>query len=234
MCWAAGVVLQVHVALSFACTLTTFYEQYAWQWLLAQLSIQCVQVPIRLDLYRKLGEVSRSVDATEATARIRELVTSRTWLFSQGLGTLFHCLAACGPLLLLLLPTGSSVRRMVMSLCCANLLIFILRTVLTFVIMHSILESRNSQASRQRRGLSAVGIRKLSRSVFSREKSKCNLCSICLGHFDDGDGLLLLPCDERHGFHEPCITQWLVKNNSCPLCQRFVPDAGDSPFLSHS
>jgi hypothetical protein len=111
--------------------------------------------------------------------------------------------------------------QQVLSVCCANLLIFILRTALTFVIMHSILESRNSRPKPLKRGLTKESIARLRRVQSSDGDAAC-MCSICLSHYLSGDAMLVLPCDERHTFHDECITQWLVKNSSCPLCQRAV------------
>jgi E3 ubiquitin-protein ligase DOA10 len=44
-------------------------------------------------------------------------------------------------------------------------------------------------------------------------------CSICLLEYKEADEIIQLPCDERHFFHAPCITEWLEKNNNCPLCK---------------
>ncbi|CAN6357394.1 unnamed protein product [Urochloa humidicola] len=43
-------------------------------------------------------------------------------------------------------------------------------------------------------------------------------CAICLGEFDDGDKVRVLPrcC---HGFHVQCIDAWLAKQPSCPTCR---------------
>lgn len=153
-------------------------------------------------------------------------MTSHLWLFSQALGTLFHIVAAFGPLFLYLIDPGSPVRRTVLSVCCANLLIFILRTVLTFIIMHSILDARNGGAAaaaggrKMKRGLSRESLLRLRRVDSSAESAVGGpgMCSICLAQFEPGESLVLLPCDERHSFHEECITQWLVKSAQCPLC----------------
>lgn len=43
--------------------------------------------------------------------RIRNLVTSQLWLFSQALGTVFHIVAAFGPIFLYSIDPSSPVRR---------------------------------------------------------------------------------------------------------------------------
>ena len=43
-------------------------------------------------------------------------------------------------------------------------------------------------------------------------------CPICLDSFREKQGIIPLPCDERHYFHEACIKKWLETNVTCPLC----------------
>jgi E3 ubiquitin-protein ligase DOA10 len=45
------------------------------------------------------------------------------------------------------------------------------------------------------------------------------VCTICLLEYAQDDEIIQLPCDERHFFHSGCITEWLNKNNNCPLCK---------------
>ncbi|XP_022157309.1 RING-H2 finger protein ATL74-like [Momordica charantia] len=43
-------------------------------------------------------------------------------------------------------------------------------------------------------------------------------CAICLGEFQPGDKLRMLPvCN--HGFHVRCIDTWLLSHSSCPNCR---------------
>ncbi|KAL5732891.1 hypothetical protein ACOSQ2_032583 [Xanthoceras sorbifolium] len=45
-----------------------------------------------------------------------------------------------------------------------------------------------------------------------------NDCSICLGEFEDGDKVKILPrC--QHSYHCECIDRWLRTRSSCPLCR---------------
>lgn len=45
-------------------------------------------------------------------------------------------------------------------------------------------------------------------------------CAICLDDFTNVDRLKVLPC--RHGFHTPCIDQWLERSDLCPICKHSV------------
>ncbi|KAJ4745153.1 RING-H2 finger protein ATL52 [Rhynchospora pubera] len=48
-------------------------------------------------------------------------------------------------------------------------------------------------------------------------------CSVCLGDFQDGDLVRLLPkCG--HAFHVPCIDTWLRAHINCPVCRADVVD----------
>ncbi|KAL2330538.1 hypothetical protein Fmac_018119 [Flemingia macrophylla] len=43
-------------------------------------------------------------------------------------------------------------------------------------------------------------------------------CPICLGEFEKGDRVRMLPkCN--HGFHVRCIDTWLASHSSCPNCR---------------
>lgn len=46
-------------------------------------------------------------------------------------------------------------------------------------------------------------------------------CSICQEDFVPGGEVLKLPC--RHVYHTDCVTNWLVANNTCPLCRLELP-----------
>ena len=53
-------------------------------------------------------------------------------------------------------------------------------------------------------------------------------CAVCRCEYDDDDIVRILPC--RHAEHAECLDQWLLRNRSCPLCQRDVGTrAGASP-----
>ncbi len=154
----------------------------------------------------------------EPSDSIRRLVTSHLWIFSQALGTLFHIVAAFGPVFLHLIEPGSPVRRSVLAVCCANLLVFVVRSALTYIIVISILDARNGGGGgpgrKLKRGLSRESLLRLRRvesdgpcADGDSAAAGPGMCSICLAQFEAGESLVLLPCDERHAFHEDCITQ---------------------------
>ncbi|KAE7996588.1 hypothetical protein FH972_001299 [Carpinus fangiana] len=46
-------------------------------------------------------------------------------------------------------------------------------------------------------------------------------CCICLGVFEDGDKVKVLPLC-RHYYHSECVDRWLSGHSSCPLCRSSV------------
>ena len=47
-------------------------------------------------------------------------------------------------------------------------------------------------------------------------------CTICLIAFRSNDEVCELKCNKKHIFHTTCITDWLKKRLSCPLCRQNV------------
>uniref|UniRef100_A0A7N1A176 RING-type domain-containing protein n=1 Tax=Kalanchoe fedtschenkoi TaxID=63787 RepID=A0A7N1A176_KALFE len=48
------------------------------------------------------------------------------------------------------------------------------------------------------------------------------VCAVCLGEYERGERLRLLPC--RHVFHCACIDPWLRESGVCPVCRRVAVD----------
>jgi hypothetical protein len=47
-----------------------------------------------------------------------------------------------------------------------------------------------------------------------------NACTICLTDFQSTSVVSKLPC--QHAFHQDCLTPWLEKSDSCPVCREPV------------
>jgi hypothetical protein len=61
-----------------------------------------------------------------------------------------------------------------------------------------------------------------SRTIATRsEDGGAEHCAICLEGFDKGEEVCSshnVNCN--HGFHRPCISEWLAENEDCPCCRR--------------
>ncbi|CAL0304391.1 unnamed protein product [Lupinus luteus] len=68
-------------------------------------------------------------------------------------------------------------------------------------------------------GLKKHELMKIPVAVYgSGENVTVTECPICLGEFENGEKVRMLPkCN--HGFHKTCIDMWLVTHSSCPNCR---------------
>ena len=53
-------------------------------------------------------------------------------------------------------------------------------------------------------------------------------CSICMIEFSETDGKQVAELSCEHIFHEECLQQWVLKNDSCPICRRSIIE--ENPF----
>jgi len=72
--------------------------------------------------------------------------------------------------------------------------------------------------------LSGVAVEKaeLVRAVLTARGGNSGIsCAVCLGNYESGALLRLLPCGHR--FHHECVDHWLIKQSrTCPLCSKRV------------
>ncbi len=52
-------------------------------------------------------------------------------------------------------------------------------------------------------------------------------CSICLGDYEEGETLCMLPC--LHTYHDACVDVWISGRATCPLCNYDLMSATGSP-----
>ncbi|NXU10811.1 PJA2 ligase, partial [Pardalotus punctatus] len=57
-------------------------------------------------------------------------------------------------------------------------------------------------------------------------------CTICCSEYVEGEIITELPC--HHLFHKPCVTLWLQRSGTCPVCRHVlasvIPEAADDTF----
>jgi len=65
--------------------------------------------------------------------------------------------------------------------------------------------------------------------IIEPEDGLHDMCAICLGDYDEGVELRVLPC--AHFFHPQCIDQWLSQHNACPMCKAPVDTLNPAFFM---
>jgi len=72
----------------------------------------------------------------------------------------------------------------------------------------------------------ADSINKLKETKFSEQTSCSKECTICQEDYQKDETVLHLPCE--HNFHKPCVTEWLSRHNSCPVCRKPLDQSVDN------
>lgn len=67
-----------------------------------------------------------------------------------------------------------------------------------------------------------------SRSSGRAEGEPPEECPLCLAEYEVGDKLLMLPC--FHQIHEECVSQWLARSTTCPVCKTDVQESITATF----
>ncbi|MFS7968808.1 putative transcription factor C2H2 family [Helianthus anomalus] len=113
--------------------------------------------------------------------------------------------------------------------------IILLVTIIFFLYSRCTISSRASSTtssfyhtsppSSQLRGLNAAAINSLPITIHRQALSNTNdttlECSICLGVFEEGEKVKVLPVC-YHRYHCECVDKWLVTHSSCPICRTSV------------
>lgn len=80
--------------------------------------------------------------------------------------------------------------------------------------------SSANASKRQSHPKANIFVRFISNSFRLNDESE-NSCGICLMDYKVGDEVAFSPNKEcTHGFHTNCIIDWLIENNSCPICRQ--------------
>ncbi len=64
---------------------------------------------------------------------------------------------------------------------------------------------------------SEEAIKKLQEVKYNAENAENKCCPVCQDDYKKDETLVKLPCG--HDYHKDCVTSWLTKHNSCPLCR---------------
>lgn len=218
----------------------------AKEWLILQIVLLLIQTPIRMALQRKLHSVSVAADTQEAARRLRVIFLSPVWSWNKSVG---YCIKAASLMGLWVLSYSGVLwhgldeaqaaaltieESHLISICSSSLLITMMRICLALSLLYFVqLAQPQPTSDAKKQGLSAGTIQHLRRVVWHppspnvRDPNPCptTQCTVCLAEYEDGDVLIVLPCDRRHNFHKSCIEPWLQRMNTCPLCQSGVHDS---------
>ena len=95
------------------------------------------------------------------------------------------------------------------------ILIIISIIIIVSIIICCIIQNKNSKEEEQ-----LDKIRDYLKKVKTNKKFVSESCVICLEEFNNVDNVSSLPCG--HQFHTKCITEWMLKSKTCPLCKKEI------------
>jgi hypothetical protein len=221
-----GAALSAVLGVEATATYVGSMETLLWGWFVLQTALNILQMPSRVVLHLWSWKCSRAMDVDSALSLVRGMVNSDIWVMNRMLGRVLDGCAAfslvLGEIFLWTCAKDDPMRSLVVSLCSTYLLSFMARLGIATAFAIS-MHDPTILAEARRRGLSKWDFTKLPSFVFTDFKEVNNKdCSICLGTFDLGEMVTMLPCDQKHSFHSPCIRAWLERQNSCPLCMKMV------------
>ena len=92
--------------------------------------------------------------------------------------------------------------------------------------LRQMLPPRTSVAS----GLSDARIGRLQEVTWTPDCATRD-CAVCMVAFEPGESVVSLPCSPLHVHHRSCISSWLSRQRTCPICRGVVaePEPGPEP-----
>jgi hypothetical protein len=64
------------------------------------------------------------------------------------------------------------------------------------------------------------------------QSEDADTCPICFCEYSEGQSLITLPC--KHWFHKECISRWLKRDATCPMCKLDLQEATEQQSNSSS
>ncbi|CAL56536.1 Zinc finger, RING/FYVE/PHD-type [Ostreococcus tauri] len=75
----------------------------------------------------------------------------------------------------------------------------------------------------ERHAASTVSIEALRYRKPTEKETSDGKCAICFDGYAAHDSVISMPCAATHSFHEACVKEWLLRDDSCPLCRSSLP-----------
>ena len=95
------------------------------------------------------------------------------------------------------------------------------RTRRRSLIERALIVSRSRQLHRRLSRSTTAAATSADTTCTSQDGENC--CPICLGEFDDKIDDICRPIScQQHFFHKDCVSDWLLRHDSCPLCRSAV------------
>jgi len=73
---------------------------------------------------------------------------------------------------------------------------------------------------------SQEAVNKLKETKYCEGACQTKECTVCQEDYKDEESLLHLPCN--HNFHKACVTEWLLRHNTCPICRKGLQEEQES------
>mmetsp|Transcript_40125 Transcript_40125/g.82544 ORF Transcript_40125/g.82544 Transcript_40125/m.82544 type:complete len:156 (-) Transcript_40125:891-1358(-) len=97
------------------------------------------------------------------------------------------------------------------------------RTRRRSLIERALVVSRSRQLHRRLSRSTTTGATSADTACTTCSQDGDNCCPICLREFDDRIDDICRPISCRqHFFHKDCVSDWLLRHDSCPLCRSAV------------
>lgn len=88
--------------------------------------------------------------------------------------------------------------------------------------LHSYAHLSQLDEDRVLRGVKPRTMKQLKTRTATKDDGK-HQCNICMDTFRPSCQILSLPC--KHSFCKPCVSQWLEKHDTCPVCRWKFPES---------
>lgn len=223
---ACGVFLSQHWGRCSSCG-----RPLRW-WLVGQVVLQMIQIPVRAVLYASIRKISRT---WTIEALIRSLTASPAWRISKRVSLVLYGWFVLGVVWWMHssdckdCPGISVLIAAVLLLSAARIALTLLASRELFTpTLQALQESPKVEGATPDQirvlPLIRVGPARASDDAARPDDTSVSTClagencAVCLCDFEENELVRRLPC--RHHFHPCCVDRWLLQNQNCPLCVR--------------
>jgi len=214
-------------------------------WLVGQVCLQMIQIPVRAVLFASIRKTGRS---WTIEACIRSLTASPAWRMSKAVSLVLYGWFVLGVVWWMHssgcedCPGISLLISSVLLLSASRIAVTLLASRELFAqnLQEQAITSKIEGATQCQ--IAALPLIRVAPAPAVREDDQGELhqrhagtaqcfttcfagekCAVCLSDFEEKEFVRRLPC--HHHFHRPCIDRWLSHNKRCPLCIHPIDEA---------